>query len=119
MRSISSIVSTVAAALCLVLGIWLYFLSSSNRSLQSDLQQVQQEAQSQQRVLQGQQQKLQTQQEQINAGNTISQQVGPALLRDMAVVSTKNDKMKELLARHGYSVEQKAEDSTAATPPQP
>ena len=54
--------------------------------------------------IQKQQQEVQKQQEQINKGNAISNDIGPKLLRDMAVVSIKDEKMKELLAKHGYTV---------------
>jgi predicted Zn-dependent protease len=47
---------------------------------------------------------LQQQQEVINRGTIISQQVGQPVLRDMATVSLQNEKMKELLARHGFNV---------------
>lgn len=115
MKILPFILSTGAAGLCLVLGIWLLVLGGNSQSLQGELQKLQQEVQNQQQLLQAKQQQLQAQQEQITQGNTISQQVGPALLRDMASVSVKNDKMKTLLAKHGYNVEVKA-DPNAATP---
>lgn len=119
MKTVPFILSTGAAVLCLVLGIWLFVLGGSSQGLQSELQKLQQEAQNQQQLLQAKQQQLQAQQEQINAGNTISQQVGPALLRDMATASIKNEKMKNLLAKHGYNVELKADEAkkpAVATP---
>ena len=119
MKSVTFLLSTIASGLCLVLGIWLFFVSSSNQSLQGDLQKLQQEMQDQQQLVQGKQQQYQVQQGQISEGNAISQQVGPALLRDMAALSVKNEKMKTLLAKHGYNVEVKAEEGTstpAATP---
>jgi hypothetical protein len=83
-------IATAAAALCLVLSIVLFWEGGVNQGLQTDVQ--------------GVQVKLQQQQEEINKGNAISQQVGPALLRDMAVVSTKDEAMKKLLATHGYEI---------------
>ena len=59
----------------------------------------------QQEEIQKQQQEIQKQQEQINVGNQIAQQVGPNLLRDMATASLKNDGIKAVLRKHGYSVE--------------
>ena len=91
-------ISTAATALCLILSIVVFAVGSSNHSLQTELQK-------QQKTLQAQQQVLQAQQEEINAGNQISQQIGPNLLRDMAASSVKNEKMKALLAKHGYNVQ--------------
>ena len=42
----------------------------------------------------------------VRPGNQINQNVGPNLLREMAVVSLKNEKMKSLLGKHGYNVQQ-------------
>ncbi len=93
-------ISVGASALCLVLSIISFAVGNSNQSLQAEVQK--------------QQQALQVQQEEINAGNQISQQIGPNLLRDMAASSVKNDKMKALLAKHGYNVQVK--DAPASTP---
>lgn len=116
MKSVPFILSTGAAVLCLALGIWLFALGGNSQGLQGELQKLQQEVQNQQQLLQAKQQQLQAQQEQITAGNTISQQVGPALLRDMATASVKNEKMKNLLAKHGYNVEVKADEKKAPAP---
>jgi hypothetical protein len=51
------------------------------------------------------QQELQKQQTEINKGQ-VSQQIGTALLRDMAVASVNNSKIKDLLAKHGFTVNQ-------------
>lgn len=51
------------------------------------------------------QQELQKQQLEINKGQ-VSQQIGTALLRDMAVASVSNSKIKDLLAKHGFTVSQ-------------
>jgi hypothetical protein len=83
-------ISVAATALSLVLAIILFAVGNSNQTLQTEIQKQQGE--------------LQKQQEQINTGNTISQQVGPNLLRDMAISSVKNEKMKALLSKHGYNV---------------
>ncbi len=86
-------ISVSASALCLVLSIIVFAVSNSNHSLQMQVQK--------------QQQALQAQQDEINAGNQISQQIGPNLLRDMAAATVKNEKMKALLAKHGYNVQVK------------
>ncbi len=93
-------ISVGASALCLVLSIISFAVGNSNQSLQAEVQK--------------QQQALQVQQEEINAGNQISQQIGPNLLRDMAASSVKNEKMKALLAKHGYNVQVK--DAPASGP---
>lgn len=116
MKTVPSLISTGTAVLCLVLGVWLFVLGGKSQSLQSELQKLQQESQNQQQILQAKQQQLQSQQEIINAGNTISQQVGPALLRDMATLSIKNEKLKNLLAKHGYNVEVKSDESKKENP---
>lgn len=120
MKSLPFILSTGAAVLCLALGIWLFALGGNTQALQGELQKLQQEVQNQQQLLQAKQGQMQTQQAQINSGSQISQQVGPALLRDMATASLKNEKMKQVLAKHGYNVEVKADEKTApATPATP
>lgn len=50
---------------------------------------------------------VQAQQEQINQGTAIAQQIAPNLLHDVAEASAKNDRMKQLLAKHGYTVQSK------------
>lgn len=107
MKTSDYYISVAVSALCVLLSVWLILLGSSNQSLQAELQK--------------QQQQFQTQQEQINAGNIISQQVGPNLLRDMAMVSVENQAMKDLLAKHGYTVTQAtpAPGTAAAATPAP
>ena len=102
-------ISTAATALCLILSIVVFAVGSSNYSLQTELQK-------QQKTLQAQQQALQDQQREIDAGNQISQQIGPNLLRDMAAASVKNEKMKALLAKHGYNVQVKDATPAPGTP---
>jgi hypothetical protein len=89
---VSFYISVAAAGLCLLLSVIVFAVGNSNQGLQAEIQQ--------------QQQQIQKQQEQINTGNQISSQVGPNLLRDMAVISLKNEKMKVLLSKHGYNVQQ-------------
>jgi hypothetical protein len=59
------------------------------------------------KVLLQRQAAVQAQQEQINQGTVIAQQIAPNLLHDMAEASVKNDKIKQILARHGYTVQPK------------
>ena len=83
-------ISVAATGLSLVLSVVLFIFGGMDQGLQAEIQKQQQE--------------VQKQQEQINKGNAISNDIGPKLLRDMAVVSIKDEKMKELLAKHGYTV---------------
>jgi hypothetical protein len=83
-------ISVAASGISLILSVVLFSLGGTNQSLQGEIQKQQAE--------------LQKQQEQINTGNQISQKVGPELLRDMAISSIKDEKMKALLAKHGYNV---------------
>ena len=84
-------ISVGASALCLVLSIVVFAVGLSNQTLQTEVQK--------------QQQALQAQQAEIENGNRISQEIGQGVLKDMATVSLKNDKMKALLAKHGYNVQ--------------
>lgn len=93
-------ISMTASALCLILSVIVFAVGNSNQSLQT--------------ALQKQQQALQAQQTEIEAGDQISKQIGPNLLRDMAAASVKNEKMKVLLAKHGYNVQLK--DPPAGAP---
>jgi hypothetical protein len=115
MKSLPFLIATGASALSVLLAGWLFLLGNTNQGLQDEVQKLQQTLQDKQAVLQTKQQQLQVQQEQINTANTISQQVGPALLRDMATVSIKNDKIKKILTSHGYNVELK-DDKKPGTP---
>lgn len=103
-------ISVVASSLCLVLSVIVLAIGSSNQGLQEEIQKKQQ-------ALQSQQQALQAQQVEIEAGAQINQKLGPELLRDMAASSVKNEKMKALLAKHGYNVQVK--DTPAAGTPAP
>jgi hypothetical protein len=57
---------------------------------------------------------LNTQQVIINEGQ-LSQQIGSAVVQDLAVVSVRNPKIKQLLADNGFTVTQK--EQPPATPP--
>ena len=84
-------ISVGASALCLLLSIIVFAVGLSNQTLQTEVQK--------------QQQALQAQQAEIENGNRISQEIGQGVLKDMATVSLKNEKMKALLAKHGYNVQ--------------
>jgi len=87
-------VTLALGTLCLALSITSIVLGKNNNALQ--LQQ-------------------QKQQEEINRGN-MSVQVGQNLLRDMAELSLKNDKIKQVLARNGYTVNVAPATTPASSP---
>ena len=82
MKSLHFYITLALGAICLVLSITTIVLGRSNNSLQ--LQQQQQQAE-------------------INRGN-MSVQIGQNILRDMAEISLKNEKIKQVLANSGYTV---------------
>ena len=102
----SSVLSVAAAGLCLALSIWFFFATSKNQSLQSELQRKQQTLQTRTQAVQLQQQNLQAQQEQINAGTTLAQQIGPAVLKDLGTIAVqnKNEKIRSLLLKYGVTI---------------
>ncbi len=103
---ISFYISVATAALSLVLAVIVLAVGFGNQGLQSEIQ-------DQQKEIQKQQADIQKQQEQINTGSQIQQKVGPALIQDMAQVSLKNEKMKALLAKHGYTIQQQPQATPA------
>jgi len=52
-----------------------------------------------------QQKAVQLQQAQMDKANSVVQQVAPNLLRDMATVATRDDRMKELLTERGFGIQ--------------
>ena len=94
MKSLHFYITLALGALCLALSITSIVLGRSNNSLQ--LQQQQQQAE-------------------INRGN-MSAQIGQNILRDMAEVSLKNEKIKQVLSRNGYSVNVAPSATPSATP---
>jgi hypothetical protein len=82
MKPIEFAVTTGLAGLCLVATIALVVITSANRSIERGLQE---------------------QQLVINRGQ-VSQQIGTALIRDLAGISLNNPKVRDLLARNGINV---------------
>lgn len=76
------IVAVVLALIPLILVINLIFIGQKNQSLQNQLQ---------------------GQQEQINKGS-MTQQIGVNILKEIAAASVKDDKLKDVLTKSGYSV---------------
>jgi predicted patatin/cPLA2 family phospholipase len=112
-----AILSTVAAGLCLVLSVWLFSANHANQSLQLELQAKQQDLQTQQQQVQLQQQQFQAQQQKITQANQISQQVGPAVFRDLGslALQNKNENIKKFLAKYGVTF--KESEGTPNPPP--
>ena len=82
MKSLQYYITLALGVICLALSITTIVLGRSNNSLQ--LQQQQQQAE-------------------INRGQA-SMQVGQNILRDLAELSLKNEKIKQVLANNGYTV---------------
>src|SRR5687768_7722712 len=113
------LISSIAAGIAVVLSIWLLVVSASNQRLQGDLQKQQQELQAQQQQAQLQYQQVQAQQERINAGNQLTQQIGPEVLKDLGTVAVqnKNEKIKQLLSKYGLTVNESAAAGGATPKP--
>lgn len=101
MKLVPFLISTVVAAVALVLAIWHYTSAASNLTLQDQLQQKQQSIQEVRDALEVKQREFQSQQQIIEAGASVAQKYGPPILRDMGVLAArnKNEKLKNLLVR--------------------
>lgn len=82
MTKIQATILTVLSALCLLAALTLVAVSAANRSIERGLQE---------------------QQMVINKGQ-VTQQLGNAIIRDLAGLSVNNSKIRELLSRHGINV---------------
>jgi len=104
----TGILSTLMAAICVLLSIWLFVANAANQTLQGELQNKQQQVQTQQQQAQAQQQQFQEQEQKISAGSQLAQQVGPAVLRDLGSlgVQKKNERIKKLLGKYGVTVKE-------------
>lgn len=91
------------AAICLVLSISVIALGKSAQSAQMQFQKRQAEIQTE----------VQGRRAEVDKG-AMSDQVGGAILQEMAVASLKNDKIKEVLAKNGYNVSANASPSPGA-----
>jgi hypothetical protein len=97
-----------ATTICLALSVVLFFANNANQALQGELVTKQQDLQTQQQAVELQKQQLQVQEQDINRGNQLAQQVGPAVLRDLGTVAVqnKNEKIKKLLAKYGVTLKE-------------
>jgi hypothetical protein len=115
MKLVPFIVSTVAAAAALILGVLGSSAQSNLASIQSEnlehqkkllkLQQemtkLEQEAQTLNQAVQLKQTEAQGQQREIEAGASVAQKFGPPILRDIGFLAAKNknEKLKNILVR--------------------
>jgi predicted Holliday junction resolvase-like endonuclease len=88
------IVAVILSFLPLILVTMIIIMGQKNQSLQAQLQ---------------------AQQEQINKGN-MTQQIGVNLLKEIAAASVKDEALKDVLAKSGYSVTVNASPSPSASP---
>ena len=77
------------------------------QGLEKEREALEQENEGWRRKVAQQQSALETQQEQINQAMQITQQVAPNLLHDLAAAAVKNEKIRSLLANHGYTIQTK------------
>ena len=82
MTRLQFVLTTILALICVGLSVAAIISARTNQKLQAEIQ---------------------AQQIEINRG-TQSQQIGSNLVRDIAVAATKNDKLKDLLARNGFTL---------------
>lgn len=106
-------VFTAVSSLVVLLSLWLFVGSWSFHSKQGAVQALQEKIQARQLAIQSQQQQIQLQQQRIDSGAQLANQVGPAMLRDLAALQlqNKNQKIADLLKKYG--VEARAEQAPA------
>ena len=101
MKLVPFLISTIAAAVALVMAILNYSSAKTNLQQQAELQKKQQEIQDLREVVETKQREYQSQQQIIEQGATVAQKYGPPILRDMGVIAArnKNEKLKMILVR--------------------
>ncbi len=106
-------VYTAVSSLVVLLSLWLFVGSWSVHSKQGAVQSLQEKIQARQLAIQSQQQQIQLQQQRIDSGAQLANQIGPAMLRDLAglQLQNKNQKIADLLKKYG--VEARAEQAPA------
>ncbi len=97
------LLSSGLSGLAVVLSLWFLIGTWTNQSVQRSLQNQQDDIQARQTAIQGQQQILQAQQQQIESAAQLANQVGPAIIRDLAAlqIQSKNSKIEALLKKYG------------------
>lgn len=101
---------TLAAVLALVLSVWIVFQTFSNGKLQQGIEAKQDGILSAQGEIQNLQQQLQAQQQQIETANQLANQVGPAILNELASLQMKNNNiaLAVFLQKHGVQLQNNA-----------
>jgi hypothetical protein len=101
MKLVPFLISTIAAAVALVMAILNYSSANANLKQQAELQKKQQEIQELREVVETKQREYQSQQQIVEQGATVAQKYGPPILRDMGVIAArnKNEKLKMILVR--------------------
>ncbi len=99
----SNLISTASCSIAVLLSLWFLVSNWSNQNLQRGLQQQQDEIQATQLTIQSKQQQLQAQQQVIDASSQLANQVGPAMIRDLASlqIQNKNQAIATLLKKYG------------------
>lgn len=112
------LIAIILSILPLVLALYLALIPGrQNQDLQNQFATLQDQVDSKQEHLLAQQTQLQAQQEEINKGAT-SQQIGVNLLKEIAAASVKDENLKDVLTKSGYTVTVNASPTPApsATP---
>ena len=91
MSRLQFLITSILGLVCLLLSVIVIIYGRSNQKLQAQVQ---------------------AQQVEINKGIQ-SQQIGANLVRDIAVAATKNEKLKDLLARNGFTLNANATPSAS------
>ena len=104
MKQTQFYIAVALSAVCLVLGLALIAIGQSSQTAQMELQQKQNAIQIE----------LQQRQVEINKGK-VSDQVGGAILQDLASVALKNSKIKDVLAKNGYNISAAPSPGTGGT----
>ena len=114
----TQLISIGASGISVLLGLWFLGSSFGNQGLQRTLQKKQDDIQARQAAIQTQQQELQSQQQLIDAGSQLAQQVGPAMIRDLASLQLdkNNKKIAQLLLKYGIEAKANPAPANAAAP---
>jgi peptidoglycan hydrolase CwlO-like protein len=118
---ISKIPLTLTAALALILSASIVFQTVGNSKLQQAGQAKDADIQAVHSEIRSLQQQLQTQQKQIESANQLANQVGPAILSELATLQVKNNNMAlgVFLQKHGVQVRNPAPEQVAPTSTKP
>ena len=101
MKLVPFLISTLVAAVALVLAIVHWKSGGDNLEQQRKLQEKQKTLNELREAVDTKQREFQAQQQIIEAGASVAQKYGPPILRDMGILAArnKNEKIKELLVR--------------------